>query len=150
MGKNYGPHLVVGAIVFCMKAGGMGRLTQGDGMKERTKYMVTGSLAGLANGFFGAGGGLFLVPLFIGWVGLEQRRAFATSVAVVVFLSGAALASYWLHGGVQVSLALPYLVGGMIGGLVSGRLFERIPVLWLHRGFGLLVLYGGLRAVLLG
>lgn len=112
--------------------------------------MVTGGLAGLANGFFGAGGGLFLVPLFIGWVGLEQRRAFATSVAVVLFLSGAALVSYWLHGGVQVSLALPYLVGGMIGGMASGRLFERIPVLWLHRGFGLLVLYGGLRAVLLG
>lgn len=128
----------------------MERLSQGDWMKERTKYMVTGGLAGLANGFFGAGGGLFLVPLFIGWVGLEQRRAFATSVAVVLFLSGAALVSYWLHGGVSVSLALPYLAGGLVGGLMSGRVFERIPVTWLHRGFGFLVVYGGLRAVLLG
>ena len=28
--------------------------------------------------FFGAGGGLFLVPLLISWCGMEQKRAFAT------------------------------------------------------------------------
>ena len=39
-------------------------------MKERSKYIIIGLLAGVANGFFGAGGGLFLVPLFVGWVGL--------------------------------------------------------------------------------
>ncbi len=51
-------------------------------MKTSVKYAVTGALAGAANGFFGAGGGLFLVPLLAGWCGMEQRRAFATSVAV--------------------------------------------------------------------
>ena len=124
-------------------------LTWGDAMKERSKYMISGALAGLANGLFGAGGGLFLVPLFIGWVGLEQRRAFATSVAVVCCLSVAALVSYALRGGVDVAQALPYLAGGLVGGMLSGRVFDRIPVTWLHRGFGLLMLYGGIRAVLL-
>ena len=118
-------------------------------MKKPSKYMITGALAGLANGLFGAGGGLFLVPLFTSWVGLEQRRAFATSVAVVCCLSVAALVSYALHGGVDVAQALPYLAGGLVGGFLSGRVFDRIPVTWLHRGFGLLMVYGGLRAVLL-
>ena len=31
---------------------------------------MTGALAGAANGFFGAGGGLFLVPLFTKWCGV--------------------------------------------------------------------------------
>lgn len=110
--------------------------------------MVTGLLAGVANGFFGAGGGLFLVPLFVGWVGLEQRRAFATSVAVVLPLCLAALVSYARRGGVDLSAALPYLAGGLVGGMVAGRVFDKIPVLWLRRGFGALLVYGGVRAVL--
>ena len=56
-------------------------------MKNTGKSLVTGALAGIANGLFGSGGGLFLVPLFTKWLGLEQRRAFATSVAVILPLS---------------------------------------------------------------
>ena len=52
-------------------------------MKATGKYLVTGLLAGAANGLFGSGGGLFLVPLFIGWLHMEEKRAFATSVAVI-------------------------------------------------------------------
>ena len=43
-------------------------------MKNNTRYAVTGALAGAANGFFGAGGGLFLVPLLVSWCGMERRR----------------------------------------------------------------------------
>ena len=121
----------------------------GDGVKERSKYIIIGLLAGVANGFFGAGGGLFLVPLFVGWVGLEQRKAFATSVAVVLPLCVAALISYVRKGGVDVAVALPYLAGGLVGGVLAGRVFDKIPVLWLRRGFGALLVYGGVKAVLL-
>lgn len=132
-----------------MKARFLHTLTRGDGVKKRGKYMITGLLAGAANGFFGAGGGLFLVPLLTRWLGLEQRRAFATSVAVVLPLSVAALVSYARSGGLDVTTAMPYLAGGLVGGFLSGRVFEKIPVIWLRRGFGLLMLYGGVRAVLL-
>ena len=40
-------------------------------MKDIGKYLIAGALAGAANGLFGAGGGLFLVPLLIGWAGME-------------------------------------------------------------------------------
>ena len=46
-------------------------------------------------------------------------------------------------------LALPYLLGGVAGGLLSGLFFKKISAVWLRRGFGLLILYGGIRAVLL-
>ena len=66
-------------------------------MKSKVKRAVTGALAGAANGFFGSGGGLFLVPLFTRWLHMEQKKAFATSVAVILPLSAVSLAVYfWL------------------------------------------------------
>ena len=35
------------------------------------------------------------------------------------------------------------------GGVLAGRIFGKLPTLWLRRAFALLLLYGGVRAVLL-
>lgn len=118
-------------------------------MAKNMKYIVTGALAGAANGFFGSGGGLFLVPLFIKWLDMEEKKAFATSVAVIFPLSALSAAVYFMNGGIDISFATPYLLGGLVGGVISGRIFGRIPVTMLRRIFGLLILYGGIRAVLL-
>ena len=114
----------------------------------KIKYALTGGLAGLANGLFGAGGGLFLVPLLAGRARLPQRKAFATSVAVILPLSLVSAAIYFFKGSLDLNAVWPFLAGGFLGGLVSGRVFRRVPVKWLHRAFGLLILYGGVRAVL--
>lgn len=112
------------------------------------KYGVTGALAGLANGLFGAGGGLFLVPLLTAWAGMPQKKAFATSVAVILPLSLVSAGIYFWKGAIDFSAAWPFLAGGALGGLLSGRIFKKMPVVWLRRAFGLLILYGGVRAVL--
>jgi len=46
--------------------------------------VLAGAAAGLTNGFFGGGGGSVLVPMLTRVCGLDQRRAFATSVAVIL------------------------------------------------------------------
>ena len=48
------------------------------------KCILVGSLAGILNGLFGAGGGLVLVPFFTHWLKLEEKQAFATSIAVIL------------------------------------------------------------------
>ena len=118
-------------------------------MKNGAKYAVTGALAGAANGFFGAGGGLFLVPLLVSWTKMEERHAFATSVAVILPLSVVSAAIYWMRGGLDFGTAWPYLIGGALGGVIAGCIFKKVKLLWLRRVFGLLILYGGVRAVLL-
>ena len=118
-------------------------------MKPIGKYIVAGGLAGAANGLFGAGGGLVLVPLLIRWIGLEEKRAFATSVAVILPLSIASYVMFCLRGGNVWGESLPYLLGGIGGGLLSAKFFQTIPTVWLHRLFGGLILYGGIKAVLL-
>ncbi|HIV47323.1 MAG TPA: sulfite exporter TauE/SafE family protein [Candidatus Acutalibacter stercorigallinarum] len=124
------------------------RKKEGQRMRQTGKFTVSGALAGLCNGLFGAGGGLFLVPLFTRWAGMDQRRAFATSVAVVLPLSLVSAGVYLCRGAVDLAAAWPYLLGGFAGGLLSGRVFTKVPVGWLRRGFGALLLYGGVRAVL--
>ena len=41
--------------------------------------------------------------------------------------------------------ALPYLFGSAAGGWAAGMWGRKIPVKWLHRGLGILILWGGYR-----
>lgn len=117
-------------------------------MREKRKYVLAGALAGVANGFFGGGGGSVFVPLLTGYCGLDQRRAFATSVAVILPLCALSAGIYLLRGGLDLMTALPYLVGGAVGGWAGGKWFREMNMLWLKRAFGLLLIYGGVRSFL--
>lgn len=108
---------------------------------------MAGALAGLANGFFGGGGGMILVPLLTRSCGLDQRRAFATSVAVILPLCALSSAIYFFRGALDLWAALPYLAGGLAGGFVGGRVFKRLDMTWLRRIFALFILYGGVKAL---
>ena len=114
-------------------------------MRHNVKFLLAGRAAGLANGFFGGGGGSVLVPLLTRYCGLDQRRAFATSVAVILPLCVLSVAIYFLRGGLDLAAAWPYLLGGTAGGWLGGKLFKGVRIDWLRRGFGLLLIYSGTR-----
>ncbi len=115
--------------------------------KTVVRSALAGGAAGLVNGFFGGGGGMVLVPLLTGRCGLDQRRAFATSVAVILPLCLLSSVIYFFRGGLDVTVALPYLAGGLVGGFIGGKLFRRLNMDWLRRGFALLILYGGVKSL---
>ena len=112
------------------------------------KLLVIGSLAGLANGFFGAGGGMILVPLFTKWLKFSDKEAMATSVSVILPLSIVSVVIYFLRGSFDIKLAYPFLIGGFIGGIISGKIFIKIPIIWLKRALGVVIVYGGVRNLL--
>ncbi len=114
----------------------------------KLRFALAGAAAGAANGFFGGGGGSVLVPALTGLCGMDQRRAFATSVAVILPLCVLSAAIYVFRGGLDLAAALPYLMGGAAGGWIGGRIFKGVRVSWLKRGFGLLLIYGGVRNLL--
>jgi uncharacterized membrane protein YfcA len=91
---------------------------------------------------------MLLVPLLVRRCGLSQRQAFATSVAVILPLCALSSALYFLRGGLELAAALPYLVGGLAGGWGGGKVFRTVNMTWLRRLFALLILYGGVRALL--
>lgn len=108
---------------------------------------LSGVAAGLVNGFFGGGGGMVLVPLLVSKCGLDQRKAFATSVAVILPLCALSSAIYFFRGGLDLTAALPYLAGGLAGGYAGGKLFRDLNMDWLRRAFALLILYGGIKSL---
>lgn len=119
-------------------------------MKKNQRFwcLVAGGLAGLANGFFGGGGGMVLVPMLAGPCGLSQRKAFANSVLIILPLCVLSSAIYLFRGSLDLLTALPYLIGGLLGGFVGGKLFKGVDMGWLRRIFALFILYGGVKALL--
>jgi Predicted permeases len=117
-------------------------------MNTRKKYAFIGILSGLANGLFGSGGGLFLVPFFTRHLKMEDRKAFATSIAVILPLSLISAFIYFQQNELDIQSAFPYLIGGAVGGFISSRTFNKIPTVFLKKAFAVLILYGGIRAVL--
>lgn len=115
---------------------------------SKLRYALAGGLAGVTNGLFGGGGGSVLVPMLTGYCRLSQREAFATSVAVVLPLCGLSVTIYLLRGNLDWMEAVPYLIGGAVGGFVGGRWFKGMNMGWLKRAFGLLLIYGGVRCFL--
>ncbi|NCB63031.1 MAG: sulfite exporter TauE/SafE family protein [Clostridia bacterium] len=120
-------------------------------MEKRKPWLapaVAGGLAGIANGFFGGGGGMILVPLLTRRCALDQRNAFATSVAIILPLCVLSSVIYLFRGGLDFRAALPYLAGGLVGGWIGGRVFKKLNMDWLRRVFALLILYGGVKSLL--
>ena len=117
-------------------------------MRQKTKLGLSGALAGLVNGLFGGGGGMVMAPLLTAWCGLAQKRALATCVAVILPFCVLSAAIYVLRTDFDWLLALPYLIGGGIGGALGGLLFKRVSSRWLRRIFSLFLLYGGVRYLL--
>ena len=114
-------------------------------MEKTRKYRIAGAAAGTVNGLFGGGGGIPLLLLLTRWAGLEEKKAYATCVAVILPLCAASAALYYWRCALPLRSALPYLLGGFAGGLVGGKLFRRVPGAWLRRLFALFLFYGAWR-----
>ena len=109
------------------------------------KIALAGLLAGTVTGLFGGGGGMVLVPLLTKLTLLEKDQIFPASVAVMLPVSTLSLAVIAFTEGLPLKEALPYLIGGTVGGIAAGVWGKRIPVKWLHRLLGILILWGGIR-----
>lgn len=107
--------------------------------------VLAGFAAGSVTGLFGAGGGMVLVPLLCLLTDIEEDAIFPASVSIILpiclvclFLRARDNELPWLD-------AAPYLIGSSIGGILAGILGQRIPVVWLHRILGAMILWGGIR-----
>ena len=107
----------------------------------------SGIAIGLASGFLGIGGGIFLGPLILllGWAG--PREVAAINSATVLILSIAGLAAHGLRGSVDLHIALPLGVAVLIGGLAGAHLAEsKLSSTALKRLFAVIVLIAAIRA----
>ena len=114
-------------------------------MKKYIGAVICGLCAGTLTGLFGAGGGMVLVPMLTIFAKIPEESVFLSSICILLPMCVVSL----LLGGkgmpFPIMEALPYLIGGSIGGVTAGLLGKKIPTVWLHRLLGVLILWGGIR-----
>jgi hypothetical protein len=107
-----------------------------------------GLVAGLGSGLLGIGSGTIMVPSLALFLGLDILPAIATSLFVMVPSSAFAAFTHFQQGNVHAELAIPLIVGTVIGAQLGPFLGERIPRRRLRQLFGAVLLYAAVNMAL--
>jgi uncharacterized membrane protein YfcA len=103
------------------------------------KVPAAGLMVGLLTGFFGVGGGFLIVPALALALGMHMAVAVGTSLVIIALNSASGIAAHAGKGGLDVPIALLFIAGGLVGGVLGGRLAGWIDERQLSRAFALLV-----------
>ena len=110
--------------------------------------LLAGSAAGFASGLLGIGGAIVLIPLLTRRLGMSQKQAQLTSLAMM--LPPIALPGVWVYaqaeGGVPWGSLLPVALGFVSGAFLGAKLNRVVTPGRLTRGFAVLL---GVSAVVL-
>ena len=113
--------LVVAGVMFLRRASGGDesvRLSRGN----FPRLVVLGAATGALSGFFGIGGGFLIVPGLMLATGMPIICAVSSSLLAVTAFGATAALNYAISGLVSWRLAATFIIGGVLGGLVGGRL----------------------------
>ena len=105
--------------------------------------IATGVGAGFLSGLFGVGGGLVIVPALMALLGMDQRRASATSLAAIIVTAAVGSGTYALHGEVCWAGGALLVVGALAGSQIGVWLLRRLPapsLPWILIGFTVFVI----------
>ena len=111
-------------------------------MRKNMKMALLGLVTGIANGFFGSGGGIVAVPM-LKKTGLEPKKAHACSLAITLPLSVISAVFYSFGGKLDFKSALICIPFGL-----AGALMKKISVRLLSAVFGLLLIAAGARGLM--
>jgi len=111
------------------------------------KKWITGAVCGLFNGLLGAGGGAFAVIALERWLKIEDKRAHATALAIMLPLSIVSAIVYLRGAEMELMPLIWITAGGMVGGLIGAKWLGKISVPWLNRIFGAIMLIAAARMI---
>lgn len=97
--------------------------------------LAIGAGVGLLAGFMGVGGGLIAVPAFVLVLGMAQRVAQGTSLAVILVTAPIGTWSNARRGQVRWALLPSLAIGAAAGGALAATLAHRVPQQQLARLF---------------
>ncbi|MBO5954749.1 MAG: sulfite exporter TauE/SafE family protein [Clostridia bacterium] len=115
-------------------------------MKKIKKWqiIVFGALVGVINGFFGGGGGMIVVPLLNKMFGLEQKKAQATALFVILPISLVSTIVYMCHKSIAFVSGWPVILGIVGGGVIGATLLNKLNNKVVKYIFIIFMLLGGI------
>ncbi|MGI6703484.1 MAG: sulfite exporter TauE/SafE family protein [Clostridia bacterium] len=111
------------------------------------KLIAIGLVTGICNGLFGSGGGTILVPAMVFLLGIEDHKAHATAIMVILPLSILSTIIYYRGSFIDWPTTLRVVSGGMVGSFIGARIFNRIPAYVLRKIFGAFMIIAAIRMV---
>lgn len=114
-------------------------------IKDKLYLVLTGVLTGVANGFFGGGGGMVVVPLMTFLLKMKTKIAHATAIAVILPVTLVSAAIYLFGGYFDLSVGAPSGVGVVGGGILGAWLLTKLKGKWITRIFAVLMCAAGVK-----
>lgn len=112
---------------------------------EVQRTLLIGFLAGVLAGLFGVGGGFLMVPLYLAWLHIDQKKAHATSLGAIVPIAIAGAIGYATTGDVDWTSGAFLLAGSFFGAMYGAKLLHSISLPKLQFVFGTLLVFSALR-----
>ena len=88
---------------------------------------------------------MILVPMLVTLVKLPEKEVFPTSLSIILPICAVSVLFTLKDTTPDWQNFLPYMAGGVIGGAAAGLIGQKIPVKWLHRLLGILIIWGGIQ-----
>lgn len=97
-------------------------------MKKVKKFyvLIFGAIIGTINGFFGGGGGMVVVPLLTKLFKMEQKKAQATALFVILPISLASTIVYLCYNSISFKSGWPVILGIVVGGVFGAKLLNKM------------------------
>lgn len=108
---------------------------------------LIGFMVGLVNGVFGSGGGTVLVPCLVFLMGIEDHKAHATAISIILPLSLISSLIYFKYDVVDIALTLKVAIGSVLGALFGSCILNRFSINALRKIFGIFMILAAIRMV---
>lgn len=112
-------------------------------MKKRG--LLWGSLVGFTNGFFASGGGIIAVMILKKVFSLEEKRAHATSIMIILPLTLSGVIVYTISGHSDLSVIIKAATGAALGAVLGAMLLSKLPPKYIRIGFGVVMVAASFR-----
>ena len=116
--------------------------------KQKLVLLLSGSIIGLLNGFFGGGGGMVCVPILQKVLSLDAKHSHATAIAVIFPLSLVSAFIYVINGYIQSFPLLTIGVGVVVGGITGAFALKFLPPKIIRLIFAVIMFVGGIRLII--
>lgn len=114
-------------------------------MNKKIKLIILGLITGILNGLFGAGGGTIIVPFMVFLLGIEDHKAHATAISIILPLSILSAFVYIKNGILNIPITLNVIIGSIVGGYIGAKILNMVPIKILRKIFGIIMILAAIR-----
>lgn len=111
----------------------------------KKKGLLWGIPIGFINGFFASGGGIVAVLILQKFFALDEKKAHATSIMIILPLTIAGVAVYTMAGFSDMPVILKTAIGAAVGALAGAKLLSKLSGRFIRIGFGVVMILASIK-----